>query len=344
MPSDTDRFRNLVRYFGSAGDAVRSKGEQVRDILGMRHFPSDGSYRERLIKEAFRKIMPSWVSVGDGFLLCPGEGNDPNDNQTSAQVDVLVWDNSLVAPVFEDGDFTIILSGAALAVVEVKATWDYQGKHVQDAVVNTCRAHLLAHSMSHRSQWEPPVTAAVGFNCECFPKDGSGAYDFTDTKHMAKQIGYGYQKWVAEYTGKKIDEIAKDEKFFQSPLIPNPYLLITLDENCKWIAVTQREPCQVENCACPVVSFHEVEAEDAAGKLVDLSLHILLATVKNHISKIADKKKFHGQQDQVFEALSRLDWAAGPHKKIGKSVSLMPKSDFLSQETVGTEILLLDDL
>lgn len=97
-------FQDLAREFA----AVQNR---IRNLIDDAHWPSDGAWKESVLRSVLRRYLPPSFTVGSGFILTP-EG-------VSTQIDMLICDDS--APfLFRDGDFLIATADCVRAVVEVK--------------------------------------------------------------------------------------------------------------------------------------------------------------------------------------------------------------------------------
>jgi hypothetical protein len=104
---------NPTEYFKDLSQELRAVQNRIRNLIGPAHWPSDGAWKESVLRTVLRRYLPPTFTVGSGFILTP-EG-------VSSQIDILVCDDS--APVlFRDGDFMITTADCVRAVVEVKTS------------------------------------------------------------------------------------------------------------------------------------------------------------------------------------------------------------------------------
>lgn len=103
------------RYTRSHIDSFNAARDRIFHLLGPRQQHASGSYREGLIKDFFRSLLPTAVSVDSGFIyafdMIP----------TSAQLDVIIWYSEKHAPVYRGRDFVIVSPEAAISVISVKS-------------------------------------------------------------------------------------------------------------------------------------------------------------------------------------------------------------------------------
>lgn len=115
---------NLLAYYTDLGNSFSAKINQLSYIIGNTHYLSVGNYKENLLKNEIKKFLPSNYSIGTGFVIFPKFGNKNNksihDHCTSNQMDIIIYNNNICAPIFQDGDFIVIAPEAVVALMEVK--------------------------------------------------------------------------------------------------------------------------------------------------------------------------------------------------------------------------------
>lgn len=91
-----------------------SASDRVSHLIGNRHQPTKGSYREMLLRRLLRRILPDRYRVSTGFIY-QWEG------PPSRQIDVLIWDSHEHTALLEEGELAIVDLHSVAAVVEVKS-------------------------------------------------------------------------------------------------------------------------------------------------------------------------------------------------------------------------------
>ncbi|HEU4936802.1 MAG TPA: DUF6602 domain-containing protein [Vicinamibacterales bacterium] len=85
--------------------------DRVRELK--QHWPTDGEWKESVLRTILRRHLPADVSVGRGFVV--------SAESESHQLDILIHDAS--RPVlFRDGDLVIVTPDAVLGIIEVKTS------------------------------------------------------------------------------------------------------------------------------------------------------------------------------------------------------------------------------
>jgi len=154
-------FKDLEKFFGSTAMALDAQGQRVRNLIGDAHWQSDGTYKERLLKNSIREIVPSTFKVGDGFLIYRKD-KEQEHFEVSRQTDVLVYDDRFVAPIFRDGDFAIILAETALAAIEVKSSWGNNCKQLGNGIKAVQSAHKL-YQLARKNNNTDLFTACIAY-------------------------------------------------------------------------------------------------------------------------------------------------------------------------------------
>jgi hypothetical protein len=111
---------NPVEYFRDLSKELRAVQNRIRNLIGGVHWPSDGAWKESVLRAILRRYLPPSFTVGSGFIVTA--------DGVSSQVDILICDDS--APIlFRDGDFLIATADCVRAAVEVKTQLTTQKLH-----------------------------------------------------------------------------------------------------------------------------------------------------------------------------------------------------------------------
>jgi hypothetical protein len=131
---------NLPAYFESWSDELRSRANRVRNLIGARHWLTDGVYKEVLIREFLLRHLPTDLRISKGFI------RQLDRDDVSPEVDLMVTDPKRHVPIFNEGDFQIVSPSSVLATLEIKST--YSKAVLRDALNNVCRVRRIAGSPS----------------------------------------------------------------------------------------------------------------------------------------------------------------------------------------------------
>ncbi len=129
---------DLTSHAALIGQSFSARVDMLEHVIGSVHFPSIGSYKERILAKALRDFLPKQFEVGTGFVLFPRERDadiDPDFfdelNQASfspsKQCDLIIFDSSTVPVLFRDDDFVIVRPESVIAVIEVKGALSPRG-------------------------------------------------------------------------------------------------------------------------------------------------------------------------------------------------------------------------
>src|SRR4051794_19120511 len=108
---------NFLAYHKS----ITAELTALKDRLGnlVVHGYTTGAFKEAILRSVLRKHLPANLRIGRGFIVT-------RDSQ-STELDLIVVDQS--KPVlFEDGDLLVVTPDSVRAVVEVKGTFESEGK------------------------------------------------------------------------------------------------------------------------------------------------------------------------------------------------------------------------
>jgi hypothetical protein len=113
MPLKVALSVNTTKYFQELSLEFRYVKNRIRDFIGLAHLPSDGAWKEGVLRAVFRRHLPPSYTIGTGFVL--------TENGHSKQTDIIICDDS--APLFfRDGDFIITTADCVRAAIEVKTS------------------------------------------------------------------------------------------------------------------------------------------------------------------------------------------------------------------------------
>ena len=106
---------NSEHLLRSWGDEIASKCNRVRNLIGDRHWLSDGKHKEQLILSHLQRYTGAGWRIGSGFVIAlAGE-------LVSPELDIHV-SSAEVPPLLNDGDVQIIGAEGLAAYFEIKST------------------------------------------------------------------------------------------------------------------------------------------------------------------------------------------------------------------------------
>jgi hypothetical protein len=102
---------DIEAYYRSLNTELFGLRDRVRFLLGGGHWPTDGGWKESVLRTALRRSLGAGIEVGQGFFV--------TDAAASPQLDVMLY-RADTPVLFKDGNLVIVPASAALAIVEVK--------------------------------------------------------------------------------------------------------------------------------------------------------------------------------------------------------------------------------
>jgi hypothetical protein len=103
---------NIENYFQSLTDECETLKNRVRHFVNDAHWPTDGEWKESVLRSMLKRSAPESVTIGRGFVV--------HQDTCSTQIDVLVYDNSMPI-LYRDGDLVFVTPSACRGIVEVKS-------------------------------------------------------------------------------------------------------------------------------------------------------------------------------------------------------------------------------
>lgn len=103
---------DIKGYLKSLTAECNAQRDRVRHFIGMNHLPSDGAWKESVLRAMISRTLPATYAVASGFIV--------TEDAVSTQVDVLIYDTS-VPVLYRGGDLVFVPPSACAAVIEVKS-------------------------------------------------------------------------------------------------------------------------------------------------------------------------------------------------------------------------------
>lgn len=128
---------DLPAYFATWSAEIASRASRVRLLIGSRHWLSDGTHKEFLVREFLARHLPNHLLVGRGFI------RSLTSDEVSREVDVMVANPVLHTPIFNEGGLLVVTPSSVLATMEVKST--YRKAVLGEALRNTLRARAVVN-------------------------------------------------------------------------------------------------------------------------------------------------------------------------------------------------------
>lgn len=104
---------NNTRYQQSIAAEFTALKDRVRFFIENNHWGEDGRYKEIILMNFLRRILPDNVAVGTGFVK-------NQSNQLTNQIDIIVYKKN-DPRLFSEGDFVILMPESVIGIIEVKS-------------------------------------------------------------------------------------------------------------------------------------------------------------------------------------------------------------------------------
>lgn len=88
--------------------------DRVRFFIDDNHWGEDGRYKEVILINYLKRILPNSVSVGTGFVK-------NNGGELTNQIDIIIYKEQY-PKLFSEGDFVILMPESVIGIIEVKST------------------------------------------------------------------------------------------------------------------------------------------------------------------------------------------------------------------------------
>lgn len=103
---------DIEGYLKSLTAECNAQKDRVRHFIGLNHLPSDGAWKESVLRAMISRTLPTTYAVASGFIV--------TEDEVSTQIDVLIYDTS-VPVLYKGGDLVFVPPSACAAVIEVKS-------------------------------------------------------------------------------------------------------------------------------------------------------------------------------------------------------------------------------
>lgn len=110
MPDSVEFQKSITKEL----EVVKNR---VRDLIGSRHWPEEGRYKEAILSKAIENQLPNHISVGTGFII---KKTEDGNHIYSKQIDIILYDNRFPL-IMNYGNFIITTPKHTVGVIEVKS-------------------------------------------------------------------------------------------------------------------------------------------------------------------------------------------------------------------------------
>jgi len=175
---------NFTAFHRSVSEELYSVKDRIRNLV--RHWGTDGEAKEVALRSVLRRHLPESVIVGRGFVVTP--------DASSTQIDILIVD-ATKPTLFKDGDLLIVTPDAVRGVIEVKTELRTRPL-VADALTKLSEIEDLCRAATGRDQVWTGLFIYNGGN-EIGPRLLGGLADaYSQTRRKINCISAGRDTFV----------------------------------------------------------------------------------------------------------------------------------------------------
>ncbi len=109
---------NRQAFLESMSAELDAQADRVRQLIGARHWLTDGSHKEGLLHEFLIQRVPSSIAVARGFIT-----NTTATGRCSKEQDLLLIDTYAEAPLFQSGDIAVTTPTYVMGSISVKSSF-----------------------------------------------------------------------------------------------------------------------------------------------------------------------------------------------------------------------------
>ena len=168
-------YSQLLRSWSSE---LASRTERIRNVIGDRHWPTDGRHKEMILGEMIERYLPSNFSLCSGFIGGAGE------QEISPEIDLYIADHSKCPPLLNECGVQVTRSTSVLATIEVKST--FNANHLDDATFHLGKT-VATFPDAGRQCWNgifffgTSLTSAYDYGTALLTKIDQNLSDFGET-------------------------------------------------------------------------------------------------------------------------------------------------------------------
>jgi len=179
--------------------------------LFTKHNPTIGTYRENVLKDYLRRLIPSHLDISSGFIASYTDNSNEIYQTQSRQIDCLIFDKFQYIPFLETENFSVIPPQSAYSCIEVKSSLTFYKKKHPDNSKKITDQYPLGGDYTEAYRWEGTlidslinIKAAVDIckNKDCYPTMGIIAYSYNfklnnlyhalDNNELQRQLGINH--------------------------------------------------------------------------------------------------------------------------------------------------------
>lgn len=318
----SEPIKDFRKFHDGIVGSIQARADLVNSVLGTAFWPADGAYREVLVREALARVVPQGIRVGHGFGV--------DQRGQTQQIDIMVFGEDLIAPLFQDRDFFLVHPSALVAAIEVKKRLHNEAQlaEVFEALEG---AALLRWERNRTERQLPLLTGLVAFEGRSSAKTAAKwvarAYARRVRRHLGRpSLGFCDLGWAGH---------PQDPAVLNTPrwdtLTPCPTLTLQMSASAPWVLLTWFDI--IDDRLVPVVTHFKPTG--TSGYFLGLAhLMAMLANQCLHYNEV-----HWGINAQVHARSTRaLFWSSDIELSRVATYSLLPET-WLGRDLPGIEYL-----
>ena len=107
-----------VGYLKSWSNELSSQALRIRQLIGDKHWPSDGRHKELILAAFLTRYLPTYLILGTGFIT-----SQSVDDSCSREIDIIITDPSIEPAWLHESGIIITPPAPVLAQIQVKSEY-----------------------------------------------------------------------------------------------------------------------------------------------------------------------------------------------------------------------------
>lgn len=120
---------------------LQSRADRIRNLIGDRHWPTDGRHKEMILGETISRYLPSQFSQCSGFIAGNLQG------EISPEIDLYIADHSKCPALHNECGVQVTNASSVVATIEVKS--NFNSAHLRSATDHLAK---LVNTFSESSE------------------------------------------------------------------------------------------------------------------------------------------------------------------------------------------------
>lgn len=133
---------NYLEYQKSVAAEFKAYECRVRNLIDNANWAEEGRYKEIILMNYLKRILPQNISVGTGFVRSGG--------RITTQIDIIIYDNTFPL-LFSADDFIVACGESVLGIIEVKT--DITSNRIVDYINKACANEEVIRNTVHNSKF-----------------------------------------------------------------------------------------------------------------------------------------------------------------------------------------------